>query len=131
MEIQIKIIGILLMVLALVHGFFPKYFNWKKDLKPLRLINRQIMIVHTFFIALTVFLIGLLCLTSATDLVQTKLGKIILFGFGVFWATRLFFQLFVYSPKLWKGKKFETLVHILFLCFWAYLSTVFFWAAIR
>src|SRR5690606_23182360 len=111
MEIHFKIIGILLMLLALIHIFFPKYFNWKEELKSLSLINRQMMTVHTFFIAFVVFLIGLLCLTSSADLTQTKFGKTISLGLGIFWTARLFFQFFVYSPKLWKSKKFETTVH--------------------
>lgn len=119
------------MILASVHCFFPKYFNWKEEQKSMSLINRQIMNVHTFFIAFVVFLIGLLCFTSATDLIQTELGKTISFGLGVFWATRLFFQLFIYSPKLWKGKLFETTVHISFIFLWAYLSGVFLWTTLN
>lgn len=87
------------------------------------------MTVHTFFIALFVFLIGLLCFTSAADLIHTKLGKIVCFGLGVFWTTRLFFQLFVYSSKLWKGKIFETIIHVLFIVLWMYLGGVFFLTA--
>lgn len=119
------------MVLAAIHIFFPKYFNWKEELKPLSLINRQMMTVHTFFISLTVFLMGLLCLTSATDLIQTKLGKTISLGLGIFWAVRLFFQLFVYSSKLWKGKKLETAIHILFSLIWVYLTIIFLWIALN
>jgi hypothetical protein len=39
---------------------------------------------------------------------------------------RLFIQFFGYSSKLWKGKIFETLIHIIFSLFWIYLSIVFF-----
>lgn len=127
MEIHYKIIGLLLIVLALVHLIFPKYFNWNEELKSLSLINRQMMTVHTFFIALIVFLMGLLCLTSATELIETKLGKTISLGLGIFWSTRLFIQFFGYSTELWKGKTFETIVHIFFSLLWTYLSMIFFW----
>jgi len=125
MHLHLKIIGILLLVLALIHIIFPKYFNWNKELKSLSLINRQMMIVHTFFIALTVFLIGLLCLTSSTELIETSLGKKISLGIGVFWTVRLLFQFFGYSSDLWKGKRFETIIHISFSFVWAYLSFIF------
>lgn len=125
LEIQIRITGVLLVVLSLVHAIFPKYFNWKKDLKPLSLINRQMMITHTFFIALTVLLMGVLCFTSADELIETELGKSISLGFAIFWSIRLFIQFFGYSSALWKGKKFETIVHIIFSCFWLYLSVIF------
>lgn len=125
MEIHLKIIGALLIGLSLGHLFFPRYFNWQSELKSLSLINRQMMYVHTFFIALVVFLMGLLCLTSADDLMNTTLGRKIVLGLGLFWLIRLFIQFFGYSPQLWRGKKFETVIHILFSLLWTYLSVIF------
>ena len=125
MELHFKITGALLIIVALLHFSFPKYFSWKKELSSLSIMNRQLMYIHSFFIALAVFLTGLLCLSSANELVNTNLGKKISLGLGIFWAIRLFVQFFVYSPVLWRGKKFETGVHILFSVFWAYLSVLF------
>ena len=125
MELHYKIIGIILIALAFVHVIFPKYFKWKEELKSLSLINQQLMKVHTFFIALVVFLIGLLCLTSSYELINTELGKKVSLGFGIFWSFRLIIQFFGYSSKLWKGKKMETIVHIIFSLLWMYLSYVF------
>jgi hypothetical protein len=125
LEIQIRIAGILLVVLSLIHAIFPKYFKWKEDLKPLSLMNRQMMVTHTFFIALTVLLMGILCFTSASQLIETDLGKSISLGFAVFWSIRLFLQFFGYSSALWKGKRFETIIHILSSCFWLYISIIF------
>lgn len=125
MQIHLKIIGCLLSILAWVHIIFPKYFNWKVELKPLSLINKQMMQVHTFFIALTVFLFGLLSFCCADLLVHSQLGKYICLGFFIFWIIRLYFQLFVYSSLLWKGKLFETTMHILFTLFWIYLCLVY------
>lgn len=131
MQVHFKIIGILLIALSLIHVVFPRYFNWKNELKPLSLINRQIMTVHTFFIALTVLLIGLLCVFFNEELIETSLGKTITLGLSIFWTIRLFFQLFVYSPKLWKGKTFETSIHILFIVFWTYMSSIFLIASLK
>lgn len=125
MEVHLKIIGILLMVLALIHIPFPKYFKWKKELAGLSLINRQMMQTHTFFIALTAFLMGLLCFTSSQEILATLLGKKIALGLGIFWSIRLFIQFFGYSKELWKGKTFETCMHILFSMLWFYFSYTF------
>ncbi len=125
MEIHFKLIGIILIALAFVHIIFPIYFNWKNELKSLSLVNQQMMKIHTFFIALVIFMIGLLCLTSANDLIHTTFGKRISLGLGIFWIIRLYIQFFGYSSKLWKGKKLETVVHITFSVLWAYLSFVF------
>src|SRR5678816_3734934 len=108
MELHLKIIGILLILLALLHFFFPKRFNWERELSSLSVINRQLMYIHSFFIAFVIFLMGVLCLTSASELLNTNLGKRISFGLAIFWAVRLVVQFFVYSSKLWKGKSFET-----------------------
>jgi hypothetical protein len=131
MELNLKIAGILLILLALGHFIFPKYFNWKNDLSNVSLINRQMMYIHTFFIALVLFLIGLLCLTSTNEIIETDLGNRLSLGLGIFWAIRFIIQLFGYSSKLWKGKRFETAVHILFLLLWCYLSAVFFYLYLR
>jgi hypothetical protein len=125
MEIHFRIIGCLFIVLALSHFIFPRYFNWKQELSKLSLVNRQIMVVHSFFIALMVLLIGLLCLTSAHELITTPLGKRISLGLGIFWGARLLIQFVGYSSKLWKGRLFETGVHIVFCILWTYISVVF------
>ena len=125
LTLHFNIIGIALIGLSLIHIIFPSYFNWKEELKDLSLINRQMTKTHTFFIALTVFLMGALCLSSAKDLIHTELGKTISLGLGVFWLIRLFIQFWGYSSELWKGKTFETIVHIFFSFFWLYLTFIF------
>ena len=130
MEIHLKIVVVLLMILAIIHIAFPKYFDWKNELSGLNLINKQMMLAHTFFIALTVFMMGLLCLSCSSELLGTDLGHKILFGLGIFWVIRLYFQFFFYSKDLWKGKRFETWMHVVFAFFWIYISCLFFYTSI-
>ena len=125
MEIHLKIIGVLLISLSVIHVIFPKYFNWKKELAHLSLINRQMMWVHTFFIAFVVLLMGILCLTSSHELVSTNFGRKVSLGIGIFWGIRLLIQFFGYSSELWRGKTLETIVHVVFSIVWVYLTTVF------
>jgi hypothetical protein len=124
-EAHLEVIGVLLIALALVHVGFPRYFNWEGELKPLSLINRQMVYVHTLFVALVVFLMGALCLTSAPELISSSLGKKVSLGLGLFWLARLLVQFFGYSAELWRGKRFETSVHVIFILLWSYLSAVF------
>lgn len=126
MELQLQVTGFSFIVLALIHIIFPKYFNWKIEFGSVSMMNRQMMYVHTFFIALVVFLMGLLCLTSTNELINSPLGKRICLGMGIFWLLRLIIQFFGYSSLLWKGKKFETIIHILFSFAWTYFTAVFF-----
>jgi len=126
LAIHLQVIGGLLIALSLLHIVFPKYFNWKDELAGLSLINKQIMMIHTLFIAIAVLLIGVLCLHSPEELITTDLGRTISFGLGLFWLVRLLVQFFGYSSKLWKGKSFETAVHLVFSAFWSYLTIIFF-----
>ena len=93
MILLLQILGIVLILLALLHVIFPRYFRWKEELAGLSLINREIMGVHTFFIALTVVLMGLLLVSSAELLTTTLLGRRICAGMALFWGLRLICQL--------------------------------------
>ena len=125
METHLEITGALLIILSLLHIAFPYYFKWKIELAALNLINRQMMQVHTFFISITLFLMGLLCLSTTGELLNSGLGKKICLGFFVFWVIRLVIQLFGYSNLLWRGKRFETSIHIIFTLLWSYFSIIF------
>lgn len=117
--------GALMIALGLVHAAFPRYFAWESDLAPLQPINREMMKVHTLFIGLTVILIGLLALTSAEMLITEPLGHRVAGGIAFFWLIRLVVQWFGYSPELWRGKRFETAVHLVFTVLWTGLMLVF------
>lgn len=123
-ELHLRIVGVALILLALAHVVFPRHFRWRDELASLSLINRQIMKVHTLFIALTVLLMGILCLSSAADLVATPLGRRIALGLAIFWFFRLVIQFFGYSSELWRGKPFETAVHVLFGGFFCYVTVI-------
>ncbi len=130
MELHLKVAGYIMIFLSLIHVFFPRYFNWKKEFAAVSLLSRQVMYVHTFFIGLMVLLMGLCCIYAAEDLLHTHLGQLLALGLFIFWGCRLLFQFFVYSPSLWKGKRFETIVHVLFTALWGYFSVVF-WLVFR
>ncbi|RYD70293.1 MAG: hypothetical protein EOP55_22475 [Sphingobacteriales bacterium] len=131
MTLHLKIIGVLLMLLSLIHILFPRYFKWKDELKGLTLINRQVMYIHTFFIALVVMQMGILCFNYSAELLRPGLGRTVTLGLGIFWGARLIVQFFGYSSLLWRGKRFETMIHFLFAILWCYFTTVFFIVALQ
>jgi hypothetical protein len=88
------------------------------------------MYIHTLFIAVVVFLMGVLCISSAEELITSPLGKRICFGLGLFWLLRLIVQFWGYSSDLWRGKKFETIMHLVFSGLWVYFIVVFFSGAL-
>jgi hypothetical protein len=124
-EFLYRLTGGGLIVLAAVHLTFPRRFRWAEELASLSLLTRQIFYVHTFFVALTVGLMGVLCLFRAGEMLQTPLGRTVSGGFSLFWGTRLVIQWFGYSPALWRGKRFETAVHYSFTALWLWLTLLF------
>lgn len=129
MESLLKISGVLLILLALLHAVFPRHFKWREELRSITLLTRQIHYIHTFFIALTVLLMGVLCLVAPAELLTTSLGRKICVGLFIFWLARLLIQFFGYSSSLWKGKRLETVIHIVFSMLWTFLVAVFATAA--
>ena len=126
LTLHFKILGLALMILAVAHIPIHRHFKWKEETTILSLLTRQIFHVHTFFVALTVWMFGALTFFFTDELLQpSELPAAILFGFTAFWAIRLLVQLFVYDSALWRGKRFETMMHIIFTCFWIYCISVY------
>lgn len=126
---HLKFAGWTLMFLGIAHAFFERRFGWREELSRVSLLTRQIFYVHTFFVALVVFLMGALCVFGTRGLLEpTFLARALTGALCVFWLARLFCQFFVYSRDLWRGKPFETAMHALFALGWTYYSAVFGWA---
>lgn len=125
-EIHLQLAGALQIALAMLHLGFPKRFQWKDELSRLSILNRQIFIVHTFFICIVMALMGALSLFAPQALLQpTSLSRLVLAGFACFWGLRLIVQWLVYDSSLWRGNSFERLIHFLFTVLWIYLSAVY------
>jgi hypothetical protein len=123
---HLQVAGGALIALALLHAAFPRRFNWKEETARLSPLNRQIFLVHTFFIAVTLVFFGLVSFVIAASLsAPTGVSRAVLAGFAVFWALRLVTQLFVYDARLWRGDRFNTAVHLVFAAFWTYLVSVY------
>lgn len=123
---HLQLAGAGLILLALLHAAFPRRFNWKEDTARLSPLNRQIFFVHSFFIALTLILFGVLSFVIAASLAApSTVSRTVLAGFVVFWLLRLLAQLFVYDASLWRGNRFNTTMHVLFAAFWTYLVSVY------
>jgi len=100
LELNLRIAGALLLVLAASHVFFPKQLGWREDLAKLTLLNRQVFLVHVGFIMLILVLFGLLALGFAADLVApSRLAAAVLGGLTLFWGLRLITQQFIYDPR--------------------------------
>ena len=126
LHVHLRVAGALLLTLACMHVFFPRRFDWPADLAKLSLLNRQIFIVHCVFIVLILLLMAALSIFAAPLLLRRDpLAAVVSGGLAFFWFCRLVAQFFVYSPKLWRGNRFNTAMHMLFSVLWTYLVAVY------
>jgi hypothetical protein len=123
---NLRVTGLLMAALVVLNIFIPRRFGWREELSRVSLVNRQIFRVHTFFLIVTLALFSALLLTSADALVEpTRLARAVLLGLTIFWGLRMLMQWFYYSPALWRGRRFNTAMHLLFSGLWIYVTAVF------
>ena len=123
---HLRIIGVLMAALVVVNLFVPRRFRWREEMARLSLVNRQIFQAHTIFIVLTVAMFSALLLTSADALLEpTRSSRAILAGLTVFWGLRMLMQWFFYSPAIWRGDRFNTVMHGVFSIAWVYITATF------
>lgn len=123
---HLRFIGVLMTALVVVNLFVPGRFHWKEEMARLSLVNRQIFQAHTVFILLTVGMFAVLLLTSAEALLEpTRLSRIVLAGLTIFWGVRMLMQWFFYSPAIWRGNRFNTVMHGVFSVAWVYVTATF------
>jgi hypothetical protein len=132
LEISLRLAGLLLIVLAAAHVTFPKRFHWADELPRLSLLNRQMFLVHVWYIVFTVASMGVLSLVFTEVLIErSPLARFVLAWLCFFWLSRLVVQWFVYDRALWVGNRVHTGVHVCFTAMWCYLSLVYGWALWR
>lgn len=123
LTVHLQIAGVLVALLVPLNLYVPLRFAWRQEMAGLSLLNRQIFLVHHGFILLTLTLLSALTLFHAPSLLEpTPLARALLGGMTLFWGTRLLVQWFVYDRRIWRGHRFNTVMHFVFTGLWAYLA---------
>lgn len=124
--LHLRLTGAVMASLVVVNLFVPGRFHWREELSRLSLLNRQIFQAHTVFLILTLALLAALLLTSSAALLEpTRLSRAILIGLTIFWGLRMLMQWWFYSPRIWRGHQFNTMMHYAFSLVWVYVTAVF------
>jgi len=123
---HLRIVGLVMAGLVVVNLFVPRRFHWRDELARLSLLNRQVFQVHSVFLVLTLALFSALLLTSSDALIEpSRLSRAMLFGLTIFWGMRMLMQWFFYSPEIWRGHRFNTVMHYVLSVTWVYVTFVF------
>jgi hypothetical protein len=124
--VHLRVVGVVMASLVVVNLVVPRRFHWREEMSRLSLLNRQIFQAHNVFLILTLALFSALLLTSGAALLEpTRLSRAVLAGLTVFWGLRMLMQWYFYSPLIWRGHRFNTVMHYVFSVTWVYVTTVF------
>ena len=124
--LHLRLAGVVMASLVVVNLMVPGRFHWREEMSRLSLVNRQIFQAHSVFLVLTLALFSALLLTCGPALLEpTRLSRAVLAGLTVFWGLRMLMQWCFYSPSIWRGHRFNTVMHYTFSVVWVYVTTVF------
>jgi hypothetical protein len=124
--VHLRFVGVVMASLVLVNLVVPGRFHWREEMSRLSLVNGQIFQAHSVFLVLTLALFSALLLTCGAALLEpTRLSRAVLFGLTVFWGLRMLMQWCFYSPLIWRGHRFNTVMHYVFSVVWVYVTAVF------
>ncbi len=126
LELALRVVGVSHIVLAIAHIPIARHLQWKADIQHASLLTQQIFWSHCFFICVVLALMGALAVYDPQTLITPSvLGLYVTGGLTLFWSLRLIFQWFVYSSAHWRGKRFETVIHVLFSVTWMTYTAVY------
>lgn len=126
LTILLRIAGVGLITLSVLHIPIGKSLKWKEDAARLSMMNESVFHVHTFFVCLVLVMMGLPAVVDPqVYLAPTRAGAWVTWSIAIFWAARLYCQWFVYRADLWRGKRMEFRVHWLFTFIWISLTGLF------
>ncbi|MCD4835107.1 MAG: hypothetical protein K8R31_15015 [Bacteroidales bacterium] len=93
------ICGIYNFLFAIFHMFFWKIFNWKKDLKKNSIANQAIMQILNIRLIYIFLLMAFVYIFYPEQLMETRIGNILLIGFSGFWIGRTIEQFIFLKVK--------------------------------
>lgn len=90
--------GIYNTILVIFHILFWKLemFNWKEELPAMSAVNCEVIQMLNIAAIITISLMAYLNFFHAQELLDTRLGKVVLVWFSLFWLVRLVEQ-FIFS----------------------------------
>jgi hypothetical protein len=92
-EVWILACGVHSLGFAIFHILFPTIFRWREDLKSLKFFNRAILHIANIQLIFLFLFVSYLCFFFCDELLNSKIGNLILFMMSLFWLLRLITQI--------------------------------------
>ena len=117
MEIALSIAAAAQLAIAVLNLFLVRIMKWEEPVARMPQLVREVFHVHAWFITITLVIFGVVTIRFAGELAAgtSDLGRWLVYGIGLFWLIRWVMQFFYYNSSHWKGKRAETIVHIVLI----------------
>ena len=131
MEIALSIAAAAQLAIAVLNLFLVRIMKWEEPVARMPQLVREVFHVHAWFITITLVIFGVVTIQFAGELAAgtNDLGRWLACGIGLFWLIRWVMQFFYYNSSHWKGKRAETIVHIVLIFLYGSFAGVYLLAA--
>ena len=118
---------------AVLNLFLVRIMKWEEEVARMPQLVREVFHVHAWFITITLAIFGVVTIRFADELAAgtNDLGRWLAAGIGIFWLIRWLMQFFYYDSSHWRGKRAETIVHIVLIFLYGSLAGVYLLAAFQ
>ena len=128
LDVLLRLVAALQLGLSILNLFIGRILNWKPHVEAMDPLVRDVFVIHSWFITITVAIFGILTWRFAPMMAHqpTELSQWLCASISSFWAIRAVLQWTYYSPSHWCGKPGRTVIHwLLFLGYIAWATTYF------
>ena len=121
------------LTVAVLNLFLVRIMKWEEEVARMSQLVREVFHVHAWFITITLVIFGVVTIRFAGELAAgtNDLGSWLAAGIGIFWLIRWLMQFFYYDSSHWRGKRAETIVHIVLIFLYGSLAGVYLLAAFQ
>ena len=118
---------------AVLNLFLVRIMKWEEEVARMPQLVREVFHVHAWFISITLAIFGVVTIRFVEELAAgtNNLGRWLAAGIGIFWLIRWLMQFFFYDSSHWRGKRAETIVHIVLIFLYGSLAGVYLLAAFQ
>ena len=133
MKEALYIVAAAQLAVAVLNLFLVRIMKWEESVARMPQLVREVFHVHAWFITITLVIFGVVTIRFAGELAAgpNDLGRWLAAGIGIFWLIRWLMQFFYYNSSHWRGKRAETIVHIVLIFIYGSFAGVYLLAAFQ
>mgnify|MGYP001418366836 FL=1 len=133
MKEALYIVAAAQLAVAVLNLFLVRIMKWEESVARMPQLVREVFHVHAWFITITLVIFGVVTIRFAGELAAgtNDLGRWLAAGIGIFWLIRWLMQFFYYDSSHWRGKRAETIVHIVLIFLYGSFAGVYLLAAFQ